>query len=206
MSMYSAYMHEFKIAMQTLARYEQTSLLFLKTVKVGLCLPPNSISLFCQHLSKECSARAECDGLSLAAFLLTPVQRLPRYELLLKVRRLGFLVKHTRDLFCCVCRAPFRELGWRGAKVVNGKLWGEESSPVARICLSIPVGIASVERSSQMKIIINCLQCRFGDSSLSHLMKIVIELPQKVTETDLQDNVHNCMEYKIYKNYCIVKT
>ena len=34
--MYSAYMNEFKIAMQTLARYEQTSPTFLKLVKVGV--------------------------------------------------------------------------------------------------------------------------------------------------------------------------
>lgn len=64
-NVYSAYMNEFKVAMQTLARYEQTSPEF----KEGL---------------QSCQLRQECEGLSLAAFLLTPIQRLPRYELLLK--------------------------------------------------------------------------------------------------------------------------
>ena len=64
-ALYSAYMNEFKIAMQTLVKYEHTS------------------PLFCQ-ISKTCSKLETCDGLSLAAYLLTPVQRLPRYELLLK--------------------------------------------------------------------------------------------------------------------------
>ena len=64
--MYSAYMNEFKVAMKTLAKYEQSSPEFREALKN------------CQH-------RPECEGLSLAAYLLTPVQRLPRYELLLKV-------------------------------------------------------------------------------------------------------------------------
>ena len=64
--MYSAYMNEFKVAMQTLAKYEQSSQTF-------------------RHAVRSCQQMAECDGLPLSAFLLTPVQRLPRYELLLKV-------------------------------------------------------------------------------------------------------------------------
>ena len=72
-ALYSAYMNEFKIAMQTLVKYEHTS------------------PLFCQ-ISKTCSKLETCDGLSLAAYLLTPVQRLPRYELLLKQ-----LLKHTPE-------------------------------------------------------------------------------------------------------------
>lgn len=66
--MYSAYMNEFKVAMKTLARYEQGSREFREALKA------------CQHSSS-------CEGLSLAAYLLTPIQRLPRYELLLKVCR-----------------------------------------------------------------------------------------------------------------------
>lgn len=65
-NMYGAYMNEFKVAMQTLAKYEHSSQAFRQEVRS------------CQQLS-------ECDGLPLSAFLLTPVQRLPRYELLLKV-------------------------------------------------------------------------------------------------------------------------
>jgi len=64
---YSAYMNEFRVAMQTLAKYKQSSLEF------------KQLLLKCQH---TCG----CKGLSLSAYLLTPIQRLPRYELLLKVR------------------------------------------------------------------------------------------------------------------------
>jgi hypothetical protein len=67
--MYSAYMNEFKVAMKTLAKYEHSSQAFRQELR---------------------SQQAECDGLSLSSFLLTPVQRLPRYELLLKD-----LLKHT---------------------------------------------------------------------------------------------------------------
>ena len=66
-NMYSAYMNEFKVAMQTLAKYEQSSQQFVQDIR-------------------SCQQSAVCEGLSLAAYLLTPVQRLPRYELLLKVR------------------------------------------------------------------------------------------------------------------------
>lgn len=65
--MYSAYMNEFKVAMKTLAKYEHSSQAFRQELR---------------------SQQIECDGLPLSAFLLTPVQRLPRYELLLKVRAL----------------------------------------------------------------------------------------------------------------------
>ncbi len=80
--MYSAYMNEFKVAMKTLARYEQGSREFRDVLKA------------CQH-------SPSCEGLSLAAYLLTPVQRMPRYELLLKVR-------------CNVdYRAGFCNIGWK---------------------------------------------------------------------------------------------
>lgn len=65
--MYSAYMNEFKVAMTTMAHYEGSSEEFRKQL------------VLCQH-------SPSCEGLSLASYLLTPIQRLPRYELLLKVR------------------------------------------------------------------------------------------------------------------------
>lgn len=65
--MYSTYISEFKVAMRTLARYQQSSQEFRETL------------LMLQN-------QPQCQGLSLASFLLSPVQRLPRYELLLKVR------------------------------------------------------------------------------------------------------------------------
>lgn len=68
--MYSAYMNEFKVAMTTMARYEGSSVEFREQL------------VLCQH-------SASCEGLSLASYLLTPIQRLPRYELLLKVRTNG---------------------------------------------------------------------------------------------------------------------
>ena len=48
-------------------------------------------------------------------------------------------------------------------------------STLAKVCLTIPVGTVSVERSfSQVKMINNRLRNSLGDTNLSHLMKIVI--------------------------------
>ena len=61
---------------------------------------------------------------------------------------------------------------------------------LASICLTIPIGTASVERSfSQMKMIKNRLRNRFGEKSLSHLMKIAIESPEKLSDSDLENIV-----------------
>ncbi|KAL5463429.1 hypothetical protein EMCRGX_G032324 [Ephydatia muelleri] len=62
LSIYCAYFNEFTAAMKTLVKYERSP-------------------VFCEALQ---ACQPHCKGLSLAAFLLTPVQRLPRYELLLK--------------------------------------------------------------------------------------------------------------------------
>ena len=63
-------------------------------------------------------------------------------------------------------------------------------STLATISLSIPVATASVERSfSQMKLIKTRLRSRLCDTSLSHLMKIAIESPDKLTDSDLEDIV-----------------
>ena len=66
LTMYGAYLKEFKVAVKMLAKCKQSS--------------PE----FCEQLSM-CQHSFFCEGLSLASYLLTPVQRLPRYELLLKV-------------------------------------------------------------------------------------------------------------------------
>ena len=66
--MYRVYMGEFKIAMKTLVSYEADSLQF-KEILTLLQQSPL------------------CERLTLASYLLTPIQRLPRYELLLKVSR-----------------------------------------------------------------------------------------------------------------------
>ena len=58
--------------------------------------------------------------------------------------------------------------------------------PMASICLTIPIGTASVERSfSQMKMIKTRLTSRLGEKSLSNLMKIAIESPEKLSDSDL---------------------
>ena len=56
---------------------------------------------------------------------------------------------------------------------------------LASICLTIPI-----ERSlSQMKMIKTRLRSRLGEKSLSHLMKIAIESPEKLSESDLENIV-----------------
>ena len=58
---------------------------------------------------------------------------------------------------------------------------------IANICLSIPVGTASVERSfSQIKMIKTRLRNHLGEMSLS-LMKMAIESPQKICDRDLEE-------------------
>ena len=61
-------------------------------------------------------------------------------------------------------------------------------STLANICLAIPVGTASVERSfSQMKLIKTRVRNHIGESSLSYLMKISIETAETLSDNDLWD-------------------
>ena len=56
-------------------------------------------------------------------------------------------------------------------------------SALGNICLSIPVGTASVERSfSQMKMIKTRLRNRLGERNLAHLIRIAIEIPEKLPD------------------------
>ena len=58
----------------------------------------------------------------------------------------------------------------------------------ANFCLTIPVATASVKRNfSQLKMIKTRLRNRLGEKSLSHLMKISIESPEKISENDLEN-------------------
>lgn len=60
-------------------------------------------------------------------------------------------------------------------------------STLAKICMTIPVKTASVERSfSQMKMIKTCLRNRLGEDNLSNLMKIAIESPESLADEDLE--------------------
>jgi len=55
---------------------------------------------------------------------------------------------------------------------------------LANVCMSLPVGTASVERSfSKMKMIKTRLRNKLSEKSL---MKISIESPQKLTDEDLE--------------------
>ena len=61
---------------------------------------------------------------------------------------------------------------------------------LASICLTIPIETASVERNfSQMKMIKTRIRSRLGEKSLSHLMKIAIESPEKLSDSDLENIV-----------------
>ena len=61
---------------------------------------------------------------------------------------------------------------------------------IASIGLTIPVSTASVERSfSQMKMIKTRLRNSLSDCSLSHLMRIAIEAPEVLSESDLEEIV-----------------
>ena len=62
-----------------------------------------------------------------------------------------------------------------------------------QLCLYIPISTASVERSfSDMKLIKNRLCNRLTERSLSNLMKIVIESPEKFTDSNLEEIVDVC--------------
>ena len=59
---------------------------------------------------------------------------------------------------------------------------------LACCCLSLPIGTTSVERSfSQMKLIKTRLCNRLGERSLSRLMKIAIESPETLSDSDLEE-------------------
>ena len=74
-------------------------------------------------------------------------------------------------------------------------------SVIPNICLSIPVGTASVEWSfSQMKMIKTQLRNRLGEISL--LIKIVIESPQKNCWSRL-GRVHRCLGQKATTDCCV---
>ena len=62
---------------------------------------------------------------------------------------------------------------------------------MASIGLTIPVSTASVERSfSQMKLVKAHLCNALSDCSLSHLMKIAIEEPEVLSDSDLDEIVN----------------
>ena len=61
---------------------------------------------------------------------------------------------------------------------------------LANICLTIPAATVSVERSfSQMKMIKTRLRNRMGEKSLSHLIKISLESPERLRYSELENIV-----------------
>ena len=63
-------------------------------------------------------------------------------------------------------------------------------SVLAKICVTIDVGTASVECSlSQMKMIKPQLRNHLGNTNLSHLMKIAKQLPQTLLDEELEQMV-----------------
>ena len=59
-------------------------------------------------------------------------------------------------------------------------------SILANVCLTIPVGTASVERSfSHMKMIKSRLRNELGEDNLSYLMKITLESPEALSDEEL---------------------
>ena len=69
-------------------------------------------------------------------------------------------------------------------------LFGMHITTSTSISAYIPVATASVKRIfSQMKIIKTRLRNRMGEKSLSHLMKISIESPEKLSDSDLENIV-----------------
>jgi len=62
---------------------------------------------------------------------------------------------------------------------------------IGAICLSIPVTTTSVERSfSQMKLIKTGLRSCLSDKSLSNLIKVAIESPAELTDSNLKEIVN----------------
>ena len=63
-------------------------------------------------------------------------------------------------------------------------------SILANVCLTIPVGTASVERSfSHMKMVKFCLRNRLGEANLSYLMEIALEFPEALSDDELEQIV-----------------
>ena len=63
-------------------------------------------------------------------------------------------------------------------------------SILANVCLTIPVGTASVERSfSNMKMVKSRLRHRPGEANLSYLIKIALESPEALLDEELEQIV-----------------
>ena len=78
----------------------------------------------------------------------------------------------------------------RRGLIISNELYLIALLPNTQACLSLPIGTASVERSfSQMKLIKTRLCNRLEELSLSHLIKIAIESPETLSDSDLEEVV-----------------
>ena len=62
-------------------------------------------------------------------------------------------------------------------------------SILANVCLTIPVGTASVERSFSHMKMVSRLRNRLGEANLSYLMKIALESPMALSDEELEQIV-----------------
>ena len=77
-------------------------------------------------------------------------------------------------------------------------------SILANVCLTIPVGTASVECSfSYTKMVKSRLRNRPGEANLSYLMKIALESPEALSDEELEQIV-TCLDQKTQKNCCLI--
>ena len=80
-------------------------------------------------------------------------------------------------------------------------------STLAKICMTIPVGTASVERSfSQMKMIKTRLRNRLGEDNLSNLMKIAIESPESLADEDLEQIIMKLILLVLCQNFLKIQS
>jgi hypothetical protein len=85
---YASFLHEFPIAIDTFFKVMANRACILYTKPVHHCVIPFQLmkndDAFLAYHSSISASHPEVHNLSLASFLLTPVQRLPRYMLLLR--------------------------------------------------------------------------------------------------------------------------
>ena len=76
-------------------------------------------------------------------------------------------------------------------------------SILANVCLTIPVGTASVDCSfSHMKMVKSHLRNWLGEANLSYLMKIALESPDALSDEELEQDC-DCLDKKAKKNCCL---
>ena len=82
---------------------------------------------------------------------------------------------------------PKEDMNEQLKELSTNSVLGTMCQGMAKVSLTIPMGTVSVERSfSQMKMIKTRLRNSLGDTNLSHLMKVVVESPQSLSDEELE--------------------